>query len=469
MPKVVEHPSQEDRAARGKAVRRLLPRERLAEWTPAQRSHQPINLLGEQAVTRVPELVPIRHGRMAASPFAYYRGAALPMAADLATAPHSGLTVQLCGDAHLSNFGGFASPERAMFFDVNDFDETHPGPFEWDVKRLAASLEVAARGRALDSKAARTLTLAGVRSYQQALRSFAVMPGLEVWYSHLDVNGVIQRWGASVDPKRVREFQRNVEKAAASKDQIKARVKLTRSTPDGLRFVSDPPLLVPVTELFGSEEAQSLEHVIHETIRAYRRTLQGDRRRLLETYKFVDLARKVVGVGSVGTRAWVALFVGRNEADTLILQIKEAEASVLERFLGRSAYNNHGQRVVEGQRLMQAASDIFLGWQRVAQGVDGRPHDYYVRQLWDWKLSPNIDVLLPDALAAYAQMCGWTLARSHARSGDPVAIGSYVGGSDTFPQAIARFATAYADQNEADHRALLQAIAEGTLPAETGV
>ena len=466
MVKTVEHPSKEERAAGGKAARAVLPREQLAEWHPGRRTLEPLELLAEQARTRVPELVPIRHARMAASPFAYYRGAALPMAADLATAAHSGIMVQLCGDAHLANFGGFASPERELLFDVNDFDETLAGPFEWDLKRLAASFEVAAHGRDFDSRTARTITLAGIRAYQQAIRDFAGLSNLDVWYARLDVNGVIQRWGGGVAAKRVKEFQRNVAKAS-SKDQIKARAKLTRTDADGLHFVSDPPLLVPVAELYSAVDGQAIEESIHETIRSYRRTLQGDRRRLLESYRFVDLARKVVGVGSVGTRAWVALFVGASNTDTLILQVKEAEASVLERFVGRSAYHNQGQRVVEGQRLMQAASDIFLGWQRVSQGVDGRPHDYYVRQLWDWKLSADIDLMQPDALAIYAQLCGWTLARAHARSGDRVAIGSYMGGSDIFPQALARFAAAYADQNDADHQALVRAIANGTVAADT--
>jgi uncharacterized protein (DUF2252 family) len=469
MAKTVEHPSMEERAAKGKAARAAVPRERHAEWTPSQRKLDPLDLLAEQAQTRVPELVPIRHARMAASPFSYYRGAALPMAADLATAPHSGLMVQLCGDAHLSNFGGFASPERELVFDVNDFDETLPGPFEWDLKRLAASLEVAARGRQFDSQTARRITLGGVQAYQRAIREFAGMSNLDVWYARLDVDGVIQRWGASVDPKRVKEFQRAVAKASG-KDQIKARAKLCRADADGLHFISDPPLLVPVTELFSDlVEAQGVEDFVRQTIRSYRRTLQGDRRSLLEGYRFVDLARKVVGVGSVGTRAWVALFVGTADDDTLILQVKEAEASVLERFLGKSAYNNQGQRVVEGQRLMQAASDIFLGWQRVSLGVVGRQHVYYVRQLWDRKVSANIDIMLPDGLGVYAQLCGWTLARAHARSGDRIAIGSYMGGGDAFPQALARFATAYADQNERDHQALEAAIADGTVAANEAV
>ena len=302
MVKTLEHTSKEERAARGKAARVDLPREQLAEWNPGQRALEPIDLLAEQARTRVPELVPIRHARMAASPFAYYRGAALPMAADLATAAPSGIMVQLCGDAHLSNFGGFASPERELLFDVNDFDETLPGPFEWDLKRLAASLEVAARGRAFDRRTARGITLAGIGAYQQAIREFAGLSNLDVWYARLDVNGVIQRWGGGADGKRVKEFQHNVAKAS-SKDQIKARAKLTRTDADGLHFVSDPPLLVPVAELYGAVDAGAIEESIHETIRNYRRTLQDDRRRLLEAYRFADLARKVVGVGSVGAPA----------------------------------------------------------------------------------------------------------------------------------------------------------------------
>jgi uncharacterized protein (DUF2252 family) len=468
MVKTVEHLSVEDRSAKGKSARAALPRARHAEWSPRQRTHKPLDLLAEQAQTRVPELVPIRHGRMAASPFAYYRGAALPMAADLATAPHSGLMVQLCGDAHLSNFGGFASPEREMLFDINDFDETAPGPFEWDLKRLAASLEIAARARAFDPQSTRTVVTAGVRSYQQAIREFAAMSNLVVWYSRLNVAEAIQRWGGSVGKKIVDQVQRNVAKAQ-TKDQIKARAQLTRLVDSELRFRSDPPLLVPVDELFGEAESQQLRDSIHDAIRSYRRTLQGDRRHLLESYRFADLARKVVGVGSVGTRAWVALFVGGSNDDTLILQAKEAEASVLERFVGKSTFENHGQRVVEGQRVMQAASDIFLGWYRVSRGADGRPHDYYFRQLWDWKLSAAVETMTPELLGVYAQLCGWTLARAHARSGDALAIGSYLGAGDTFPQALADFSSAYADQNNADHKALVDAIADGSVAAESGV
>jgi uncharacterized protein (DUF2252 family) len=464
----VSHPSVEQRTAKGKAARTAVPRAGQAEWSPGQRTQQPLQLLAEQAETRVPELVPIRYGRMAATPFAYYRGAALPMAADLSTTSNSGLTVQLCGDAHLSNFGGFASPEREMLFDLNDFDETLPGPFEWDVKRLATSLEVAGRSRGFDAATTRSVVVGGVQSYREAVRSFAAMSNLQVWYARLDVAETIQRWGGSLGRKALADAERNVARAQA-KDQIKARAKLTRWVDGSLRFLSDPPLLVPVDELFADVDAKVLEDSIHGALRAYRRTLAGDRRRLLESYQFLDLARKVVGVGSVGTRAWIALFSGRDPEDTLILQVKEAEPSVLERFVGKSAFNNCGQRVVEGQRLMQAASDVFLGWQRVAEGYDNRQHDYYVRQLWDWKFSANVDSMAPEVLGAYARMCAWTLARAHARSGDAVAIASYVGGNDAFDRALADFASSYADQNEVDHQALVNAIAAGTVKAEAGV
>jgi uncharacterized protein (DUF2252 family) len=458
----------EERRAAGKAARAALPRERHGEWSPGQRTHDPLDLLAEQAQTRVADLVPIRHGRMAVSAFTYYRGAALPMAADLATAAHSGLMVQLCGDAHLSNFGGFASPERAMLFDVNDFDETLPGPFEWDLKRLAASLVVAARDRGFGELTASTVVASGTRSYREAIRVFAVQPHLSTWYARLDVAGVVERWGGDAGKSVRRDFERTLAKAQG-KDQIKARSKLTRMVDGEPRFVSDPPLLVPVGELYDPREAARVENSIHEAIRGYRRSLPGDRRRLVENYRFVDLARKVVGVGSVGTRAWIALLVGSDVDDTLILQVKEAEPSVLERFVGKSSFNNQGQRVVEGQRLMQAASDVFLGWHRATQGEDGLPHDYYVRQLWDWKLSANIETMGPQLLASYAEMCGWALARAHARSGDPIAIGSYLGTGDSFDRALVTFAHAYADQNQLDHTALTVAIAAGRLPAQAGM
>ena len=466
LPKL-EHPSPADRAARGKQARAKVPRSSHAEWAPADPRPDPLDLLAEQATTRVPELVPIRHGRMAASPFAFYRGAAYVMASDLSTAPRSGLNVQLCGDAHLANFGGFASPERSMVFDLNDFDETLPGPFEWDVKRLAASLEVAGRSRQLSAKERTAVVTNAVRSYRDTIRSFAAMSNLDVWYAHLDVEGVTKIWGQEAGAQAMRNMQRAVTKAA-SKDRLKAKAKLTKLVDGELQFLSDPPLLVPVEEVFSDVDHEVFEESIRKALRSYRRTLTGDRRHLLETYGYQDLARKVVGVGSVGTRAWLVAFQGRDDDDPLFLQVKEAEASVLEPFLSKSTFANHGQRVVEGQRLMQAASDIFLGWQRV-DGVDGRTHDYYMRQLWDWKASADIDVMDLQVLSVYGQICGWALARAHARSGDRVAIASYLGSGPTFDRAIAEYAARYAEQNDLDHAALVAAIADGRVQAQSGI
>ncbi len=464
----VEHPTHKERAARGKAARAELPRERHAEWSTVQRKQEPLDLLAEQGLTRVPELVPIRYGRMAATPFTYYRGAALPMASDLSTGPRTSLDVQLCGDAHLCNFGGFASPERDLLFDVNDFDETSPGPFEWDLKRLGASLEIAARSRNFPAKTGRKMVINSMSAYREAMHEFAKMSNLEVWYSSLDMAGIVQRWGSEVGGDVLAGFQKTATKAE-SKDQLKAREKLTEVVDGELRFRSDPPLLVRVSELYGDTDAGQLQDMIHEGLRSYRETLIGDSRHLLESYEFVDVARKVVGVGSVGTRAWVSLFKGNQADDTLILQMKEAEASVLERFCTKSVFKNHGQRVVEGQRFMQAASDIFLGWYRVPKGFDGKPHDYYFRQLWDWKASADVDNMAPEALLVYAKMCGWALARAHARSGDRVAIASYLGSSDAFDRAIADFSVAYADQNALDQQALVDAIKDGSVQAELGV
>jgi uncharacterized protein (DUF2252 family) len=404
---------------------------------------------------------------MAASAFAFYRGAAIVMAADLASGPNSGIEVQLCGDAHLANFGGFASPERALVFDVNDFDETLPGPFEWDVKRLAASLEIAARALGFDAALRSKIVAGSVRSYRETIRRFATMARLDVWYQLLDSNAILATWGPDLGGAAMKRFQRTVGKAE-SKDRLKAKTKLTQVVDGELRFASDPPLLVPVRELFSDADQQQLMTTIENALRDYRTTLSLDRQHLMEGYRFVDLARKVVGVGSVGTRSWVALMIGRDEDDPLFLQVKEAEASVLERFVRPSEFDNHGQRVVEGQRLMQAAGDILLGFERVV-GLDGRTHDYYMRQLWDWKASADITAMEPQMLDVYAQMCGWVLARSHARSGDPVAIGSYLGSSSTFDQALARYSVTYADQNERDHQQLLDGIAAGTVEAVSGI
>ncbi len=467
----VRHPttyqSVSDRVARGKRARETVPRRRHGEWAPASGRPDALSILERQELTRVPDLVPIRHGRMAASAFAYFRGAAAVMASDLGSEPRSGLDVQLCGDAHLVNFGGFAAPDRTLVFDVNDFDETLPGPFEWDVKRLAASLEIAARDRALRRSLRQEVVAAGVRAYRLAVREFAGMRMLDVWYSRLDLAGMASRWGSEASAETLENMQRMAAKAER-KNQIKAFDKLTQVDDGVVRFVSDPPLLVPVSELAAGVEVDFIEHTVSRALGSYRRTLAGDRRHLLDRYRFVDLARKVVGVGSVGTRCWVALLLGRDEQDPLFLQVKEAEASVLEPHLHKTEYSNHGQRVVEGQRLMQAASDILLGWDTV-DGLDGEPRDYYMRQLWDWKVSADVDTMPVENLPLYAQICGWTLARGHARSGDATAIGAYLGGGDVFDRAIVDFAAAYAEQNDLDHRALVDAIHSGKVQATTGV
>jgi uncharacterized protein (DUF2252 family) len=465
----VAHLSPQERAANGKAARKRVPRDAHAAWSPSQRTHDPLRLLTEQEQTRVPDLIPIRHGRMAASPFAFYRGAALPMAADLATMPQTGLNVQLCGDAHLANFGGFASPERDLLFDVNDFDETAPGPFEWDVKRLAASLEIAGRGRGFDASTNRRVVRRAVKTYRETVRKFAGMHKLDIWYAKLDVAAILEIWGPQAGAAGIKKLRAAVDKAE-SKDRLKARSKLTTVVDGELRFQSDPPLLVPVEDLFTqAHEATTVTEAIHAALRSYRRTLTSDRRQLLGEYRFVHLARKVVGVGSVGTRCWLALFVGQDENDPLFLQVKEAGPSVLERFTGADTPSNHGQRVVEGQRLMQAASDIFLGWQRVDSPEDGVSRDFYVRQLWDWKASAAVDTMEPDILGTYGGMCAWTLARAHARSGDEIALGAYLGSGDAFDRALGEFAAGYADQNDVDHQALVDAIKDGTLTAEFGV
>ena len=367
--KAGQHLSVAERVARGKAARKAVPRTSHGDWAPVSGRFDPVALLEQQATTRVPDLVPIRHGRMAASPFAYYRGAALPMAADLDATPRIGLDVQLCGDAHLSNFGAFAAPDRKLVFDLNDFDETNPGPFDWDLKRLAASFEIAGRSLDLDAATRRSLVQTSARSYREAMHTFAGQTNLDVWYARLDSDQVAAQFAAEASKATLKGLDRNVAKAK-SKDRLKAAAKLTKVVDGELTFVSDPPLLMPVEEVFGDITSAEIDETIHEAIRSYRRSLATDRRHLLETYRYIGTARKVVGVGSVGTRAWVVLFVGRDNDDPLFLQVKEAEASVLESYVGKSQYANHGQRVVEGQKLVQAASDIFLGFQHVT-GSDG--------------------------------------------------------------------------------------------------
>ena len=454
-----------ERAERGKAARSAVPRDSHAVYDPSADRPDPVGLLERQATTRLPDLVPVRYGRMLASPFSYFRGAALSMAADLAATPVSGLAVQACGDAHLSNFGVYASPERALIFDLNDFDETLPGPWEWDVKRLSASLEVAARGNGYRSALRRKVVTATVRRYREAMRAFADQGDLDVWYARADTGTLREQFGSQLAAREQRQADGAVAKAR-TRDSLQALAKLTRQVDGKPRIVADPPLLVPLSDLVADATDQAtLEAELRSLIGDYRRTLETDRRYLLEQFKAADMARKVVGVGSVGTRCWIVLMLGRDASDPLFLQVKEAERSVLEDFAGASEYANHGERVVAGQRLMQAASDIFLGWQRNQVDPDGRPHDFYVRQLRDEKFSADIEAMTPAGMLAYGELCGWTLARAHARSGDRIAIAAYLGQSAVFDRAIAEFAAAYADQNERDHQALTVAVASGRVAA----
>ena len=458
-----------ERAARGKAARAEVPRASHAVFDPPPGRPDPISLLEEQGKARVPELVPVRYGRMMVSPFTFFRGAALPMASDLASTPVSGLAVQACGDAHLSNFGVFGSAERRLMFDVNDFDETLPGPWEWDVKRLAASLEVAARGNGFPDKQRREIVMAAVTRYRQAMRSFAGMTNLDVWYAHADMDQLRAQFESQLQPRQRKNVAKGLAKAR-TRDSMQEIGKLTRMVDGRPRIISDPPLLIPIDELMPKEmDRTALEEQFGELIAKYRRTLETDRRFLLEQYEFCDMARKVVGVGSVGTRCWIVLMLGRDASDPLFLQVKEAEASVLSRFVGASKFTNQGQRVVAGQRLMQASSDIFLGWQRIEVGLDGRQRDFYVRQLRDWKFSVDIENIMASGMRLYGELCGWTLARAHARSGDRIAIASYLGGSDVFDRAITSFAAGYADQNERDHQSLVDAVASGRIIAESGL
>jgi uncharacterized protein (DUF2252 family) len=458
--------SHADREARGKDARAVAPLESHAEFRPDS-SRDPVGLLLGQAQSRVPELVPIRHGRMLVSPFTFYRGAALPMAADLADTPASGLRVQLCGDAHVSNFGAFASPERRLVFDVNDFDETLPGPFEWDVKRLAASLSVAGRDNGFPAKDRRKILLAAVEGYRTAMRGFAQQPLLDVWYAHMDIEQTVGLFRSQIKAKRFKAGEAMLAKAR-TRDSMQALGKLTTVVEGRRQIISDPPVVVPVEELFSDMQADTIYEELRSVVGKYRRTLQSDRRHLLEQFTLVQLARKVVGVGSVGTRAWILLMDGGDGIEPLFLQAKEAQPSVLAEYCGRSKYNNEGERVVAGQHLMQAQSDIFLGWTRVP-APDGVDRDFYVRQLRDWKFSMPIEQMIPSGLTVYAQLCGWTLARAHARSGDRIALAAYLGRSAKFDQAIAEFAETYADQNERDYAALQAAVKDSRAEAITGI
>jgi uncharacterized protein (DUF2252 family) len=453
-----------ERAATGKAARERAPRSSHGVWEPAADRPDPVQVLEQQAADRVPELVPLRYGRMLASPFTFYRGAAAIMAADLAATPSSGLWVQACGDAHLSNFGAYASPDRDLVVDINDFDETLPGPWEWDLKRLAASLEIAGRDRGFDDAERRAVVLVATRAYREAMHRLAALGNLEVWYERVDASQLRETYESDVSTKELQRFDHTVAKARR-KDRLRAFSKLTHRVDGELRIASDPPVLVPLEELFSGELLARADASIKALVEQYRGTLPRERRHLFDGYRYVHVARKVVGVGSVGTRAWVALFVGRDEEDPLFLQVKEAQASVLEPFTAPTEFAHQGQRVVEGQRLTQATSGILLGWLS-AEGPDGQQRDFYVRQLWDQKGSAVVEAMSPRVLTIYAEVCGSILARAHARSGDRIAIAAYIGNSDKLDRAIADFAGAYADQNELDYAALVAAVEDGRVIAE---
>src|SRR5690242_11309012 len=457
--------STEQSTAAGKAARRRAPLESHREFAPAP-DRDPVGLLLGQAQTRVPELVAVRHGRMLVSPFAFFRGAALPMAADLAATPVSGLRTQLCGDAHLSNFGGFGSPERRLVFDVNDFDETLPGPFEWDVKRLVASLVVAGRDNGFAAGDTRQVALAAAARYRKAMREFAAAPTLAVWYSHLDVEDAIAQFKLQLKKSQVRKSEKMAAKVR-TRDSTQAVAKLTTMVDGQREVVSDPPLIVPLEEL----DAGASYGMLRSLVGGYARTLPPDRQHLLGRFRLTRVARKVVGVSSVGTQAWIVLMEAE-DGDPLLLQAKQAQPSVLAAYAGASEYDHQGERVVAGQRLMQAASDIFLGWQRTVNppGDPGGGHtDYYVRQLRDWKYSAPIERMGPKQPSDYGELCAWTLARAHARTGDRFAIAAYLGGSDKFDRAVAGFAARYADQTERDHAALAEAVASGRAQAQADV
>jgi uncharacterized protein (DUF2252 family) len=474
----VSYPSVDERQARGKEARDQTPPSSHTGWAAATDRPDPVGLLEEQNVTREPDLVPVRHGRMLVSPFTFYRGAATIMAADLAGTPTAGLYVQLCGDAHLSNFGAFGSPERRLLFDLNDFDETLPGPFEWDVKRMAASFTVAARNNGFGKADARAATQASVAAYRETMADFATMGTLAIWYAHLNEDELLKAVGsaaaeaskaskkAAKAAKRVAKSARKGAAKARTRDSLQALSKLGEQVDGQYRIVSQPPIVVPARELAATYglSADQMEQVVREQFRAYRATLRDDQRQLLERFQPVDMARKVVGVGSVGTRAFIVLLQGRDQQDPLFLQVKEATRSVLEGHLRKSRYKQHGERVVRGQRMMQAASDIFLGWTR---GADDNRY-FYWRQLRDMKASAEVESMLPGTLAFYARTCGWTLARAHARSGDPIAIAAYLGEDDQFDRSMVDFAKRYADQNELDYQAFADAIRSGRLEALEG-
>jgi uncharacterized protein (DUF2252 family) len=464
----VDHPSPAQRAAQGKAARLDVSRSAHAAYEPAPKRADPVALLESQDATRIPDLVPIRYGRMLASPFAFYRGAAKIMASDLAPTPRTGLTVQCCGDAHVANFGVFASPERQLVFDVNDFDETLPGPWEWDIKRLSTSLVIAARNNGFYVKYQDRIASGTVEEYRTAMTRFAKMNNLDVWYAHLDVDVALSQLGPQVNASVVKQTERSLSKARTP-NSTAAFAGLTTTVDGERRFVADPPLIVPIGELARGSERNDMFDALHEQLSSYRESLERDRRVLLEQFRVTDFARKVVGVGSVGMLAWIALLIGVDEKDPLFLQLKQAEASVLEEYLGPSEFSNHAERVVIGQRLMQASSDIFLGWLHLDPGPGADPIDFYVRQLRDWKGAGDVEQMKHDAMAQYGRFCGWALARAHARTGDRIAIAAYLGKGTAFDKALVAFSHAYAEQNERDYEALAAAVKAGRVTAEKDV
>ena len=460
-PKPIERFTTAERQARGRAARSELPRSAHGAWEPASVRRDPVELLEDQARTRLPELVPLRYGRMLASPFTFFRGAASIMAADLADGARTGIHTQLCGDAHLSNFGFFAAPDRGLVFSINDFDETLPGPFEWDVKRLAASFAVAARDLGFGEDTRHSVVLTTARAYREAMARFAAMRHIDVWYTRLDADRIVERFSGKKTAKAKRRMEAALAKAR-TRDSVRALAKLCRTVDGELRIIGNPPLITPIEDVLPGAEEEHLNAVIRRMIHTYAESLSPDRRELLERYRYVHAARKVVGVGSVGTRTWILLLLGRDDGDPLFLQFKEAQASVLEPYLGKSRFQQHGERIVAGQRMMQAAADIMLGWERI-EAIDGETKDFYIRQLWDAKGSAEIELMDPGGLAAYGVICGWTLARAHARSGDAVAISAYLGRGDPFDKAMGSFSETYADQNERDYQALQKSAQTGRV------
>ena len=459
-----KHRTPSERAERGRAARSAVPRSSHAQFTPSPRRRDPVDVVEEQSAARLPDLVPIRYGRMTESPFRFYRGAAGIMAMDLADTPRSGFRAQLCGDAHMLNFRLLASPERRMMFDINDFDETLAGPWEWDLKRLTTSLVIAARANNFGAKDRAAIVRSAVRSYREQIRVYAGMGNLDVWYVHFDQDWIRDRFAGQVSARGRRRWEQGVQKARG-KDNLQAFEKLTHVVDGDRRIAPDPPLVTPLSDLLPRAERGTLEREIRRLIERYGRTLSSDRRFLLEQYRVADVARKVVGVGSVGTRCWIVLLLGRDDQDPLLLQAKEADRSVLAPYVGDGGYRTQGERVVSGQRLMQATSDIFLGWERV-DGIDGRRRDFYVRQLRDWKGIVQPEIMVPAGMVAFGELCGATLARAHARSGDRIAIAAYLGSGDVFDRALVTFAESYADQNEKDYRALVAAVESGRVRAE---